>query len=96
LVAPGVHILSTVPRQKASDADTTDYDSWDGTSMATPYVAGVAAILYARKKKSKAAAAAIVKRLRSTARKLPQMKKKRFTRQHGSGLVDLFAALKKA
>lgn len=96
LVAPGVNILSTVPRQKASDADTTDYDSWDGTSMATPYVAGVAAVLYAKRKKSKAAAAAIVKRLRSTARKLPQMKNKSFTNQHGSGLVDLSAALKKS
>ena len=94
VVAPGVNILSTVPRQKASDADTTDYDSWDGTSMATPYVAGVAAILYARKEKSKAAGAAIVRRLRSTARKLPLMKKKRFTNGYGSGLIDLSAALK--
>jgi subtilisin family serine protease len=93
IVAPGVNILSTVPRQKASLADTADYDSWDGTSMATPYVAGVAAILYAGKPKSKASAATIMKRLRSTAKKLPGMKKKAFTKELGSGLVDLAAAL---
>lgn len=94
IVAPGVNILSTVPRMKAILADRTDYDAWDGTSMATPYVAGVAAVLYARREKSKAAAAAIMKRLQSTAQKLPAMRKKRFTREYGFGLVDLRAALR--
>ena len=40
LVAPGVHILSTIPN------DTTDYK--DGTSMACPHVAGVAALILQR------------------------------------------------
>ena len=71
LVAPGVNILSTVPRIKASFADTTDYDSWPGTSMATPHVAGCAVLVYGNTPKSKAAADAVVKRLTSTARKLP-------------------------
>lgn len=93
LVAPGVDILSTVPRQKAILADRTKYDPWPGTSMATPYVAGAAALLYARQKKSRAAATAIIERLISTAQKLPDMKKKAFTREYGSGLLDIAAAL---
>ena len=93
LVAPGVSILSTVPRQKASFAQTTDYNSWPGTSMATPHVAA-AALLYARRAKSKASADTIVKRLQSTAKKLAEMKRKAFTHEYGSGLLDLAAALK--
>jgi subtilisin family serine protease len=96
LVAPGVNILSTVPRQKAVLADATKYDSWPGTSMATPYVAGAAGLLYAKRDKEKAAATAIVKRLTSTAQKLPDMKKKAFTKELGSGLLDVSAALKKS
>jgi subtilisin family serine protease len=95
VVAPGVNILSTVPRQQAVFAETTMYEAWPGTSMATPYVAGAAALLYAKQDKSKAAAASIVKGLRSTARKLPGMKKKAFTREYGSGLLDISAALGK-
>jgi subtilisin family serine protease len=94
LVAPGVNILSTVPRVKASFANTTDYDSWPGTSMATPHVAGAAALVYGNTAKSKAAAEAVVKRLTSTTKKLPGMKNKKFTREYGSGLLDLDAALK--
>ncbi len=92
LVAPGVNILSTVPREKSIFSKTTDYDSWPGTSMATPYVAGCAALLYAKQGKSKAAAAAIVKRLTSTAKRLPAMTKA-FTNEYGHGLLDVAAAL---
>ncbi|TPQ29730.1 hypothetical protein C2U70_28150 [Bradyrhizobium guangdongense] len=93
LVAPGVNILSTVPRQKASFADHTDYDSWPGTSMATPHVTGAAALLYAGKAKSKASGLAVAKRLIATARKLPGMRGKKFTSQYGAGLLDVAAAL---
>jgi subtilisin family serine protease len=92
LVAPGVNILSTVPMQKSIFSETTEYDSWPGTSMATPHVAGCAALLYAKQAKSKSAAAAIVKRITSTAKRLPGMKKA-FSPEFGHGLLDISEAI---
>jgi subtilisin len=40
IVAPGVAILSTVPGER--------YDSWNGTSMATPMVAGACARVWGK------------------------------------------------
>jgi hypothetical protein len=62
--------------------------------MATPHVAGAAALMYAGVGKSKDAADAIVKKLKSKAKKVPGMKKKAFTNEYGAGLLDLEAALK--
>ncbi|WP_256805943.1 S8 family serine peptidase [Bradyrhizobium sp. Bra64] len=96
LVAPGVNILSTVPRVKASFADHTSYDSWPGTSMATPHVTGAAALVYINRPKSRAAGLAVARRLIATATKLPAMRGRDFTQEYGAGLLDVAAALGRA
>jgi thermitase len=44
ITAPGVDILSTLPNSMG----TNGFDSWDGTSMASPFVAGAAAAAWAQ------------------------------------------------
>jgi serine protease len=47
LAAPGVGVLSTVPQGCwYCDNSTNKYEYWSGTSMATPHVSGVAALVW--------------------------------------------------
>ena len=47
VLAPGVRILSTLPRRVIDSSAPAGYGYLDGTSMAAPYVTGTAALVYA-------------------------------------------------
>jgi subtilisin family serine protease len=91
LVAPGERILSTVPRYESEFAATTLYDSWPGTSMATPHVAAAAALLLA--KNPRLTPAQVRKRLCNTADKT-QWQTKRPSDQYGWGRLNVARALR--
>jgi hypothetical protein len=90
MVAPGESVLSTLPRQKGPGRSDTDYAAWDGTSMATPFVAGAAALVFARFPKY--GPQQTRQRLESKALKLGT-KKERPAKEYGSGLLNLKKAL---
>lgn len=48
VVAPGVGILSTFPTYDVNGDTAHDYVSWDGTSMATPHVTGLASLVWSQ------------------------------------------------
>jgi thermitase len=76
--APGVNIYSTTGGA---------YDSFSGTSMATPHVSGVAALLWSNE--PKLTAIQIKQRMLATARPVSSMSKKTVS----GGVVDAYAAL---
>ena len=78
LGAPGVNVMSTTGG---------GYQSYSGTSMATPHVAGVAALLWANE--PNLTAAEVKARLVATVRPLASMKGKTRT----GGMVDAYGAL---
>jgi subtilisin family serine protease len=91
VVAPGVNVLSTLPMKPTWEGESR-YAAWPGTSMATPHVAGLAALL--RAKHPTWTGKEIATRLRKSARKLPAMKRRSFTSAYGYGLIDVAAALR--
>lgn len=48
VVAPGEEILSTFPTYDVTGDSVHDFVSWDGTSMATPHVTGLASLVWSR------------------------------------------------
>lgn len=80
LAAPGVNIYSSLNTDKG-------YDSWSGTSMATPHVSGVAALLAAHE--PNLTALEIKERLLNTVVPLASLKKKTIT----GGMVNAYYAL---
>lgn len=91
LVAPGVNILSTTPQYPSELASEVLYDSWPGTSMATPHVAAAAALLLA--KKPNLTPAEILDRLTRTADRVP-WQASRPDEEYGYGRLNVEAALK--
>jgi subtilisin family serine protease len=93
LVAPGKEIISTLPMKASAvrHADQTRYASWDGTSMATPLVSAVAALILAINPDF--TPAQVRERLISTATKLSAMENKTKTDEYGHGLLNVERAL---
>ena len=83
-------IVSTVPRGTGSDdCGDSDYAAFAGTSMATPHVAGVAALLFAEGRSPENVEQAIL----ATARNPLLGNRGGFSALYGRGLVDAEAAI---
>jgi len=90
VVAPGVQILSCSPPVKRKSG-TYDYSYMDGTSMATPYVAGVAALLMSAKPQTPARD--IIEVIKTTAKHMSSPANRPDNRW-GYGMVQPAEALK--
>ena len=90
VVAPGVQIYSCMPPANQPDG-ANDYGYMDGTSMASPHVAGVAALLMGAK--PDAPVRSIIEALKSTA-KHPKGNHFRPDNRWGFGLIQPVEALK--
>ncbi|QDU76900.1 Major intracellular serine protease precursor [Bremerella volcania] len=81
LGAPGTDIYSTVP----TSVKASGYDSYTGTSMASPHVAGAAALIWGHKRYSSGDFKAIRKLLLDNARSIPALSGKCVT----GGTLDI-------
>lgn len=90
VVAPGVQVYSCIPPEKRPDR-TYEYTYMAGTSMATPHVAGVAALLMAAK--PEAPVTDVLSALKETARH-PKGAQHRPDNRWGYGLIQPVEALK--
>jgi len=90
VVAPGVQVYSCIPPEKRHNG-TYEYTYMDGTSMATPHVAGVTALLMSAK--PEAPVTDIINILKETA-KHPRGAKRRPDNRWGYGLIQPVEALR--
>jgi subtilisin family serine protease len=90
VVAPGVQVYSCIPPERAPEG-TFEYSYMDGTSMATPHVAGVAALLMAAK--PQAQVPELINALKQTA-KHPSGEGGRPDNRWGYGLIQPLDALR--
>jgi subtilisin family serine protease len=90
VVAPGVQVLSCVPPEKRPTG-LFEYSYMDGTSMATPHVSGVAALLMAAK--PDVPVTTVIEALKETARH-PDGRVYRPDNRWGYGLIHPADALK--
>lgn len=91
VAAPGVIILSTVPRGKGSSAFGSDYAYSSGTSMASPHVAGLAALLLSAN--SSLTNKQVARLIEDTATDLGPPGKDEF---FGYGRIDAYGAVRSA
>jgi subtilisin family serine protease len=89
VVAPGRDILSSTPTYVVDPNVTVNFDEFNGTSMATPLVTGLAALMWSRHPSH--TAAKIKQCLQDTAVKLGSGS---FDNAWGHGRVDALAALR--
>jgi subtilisin family serine protease len=75
------------PREGKAERRETDYDAWDGTSMATPHVAAAAAILLANR--GRMSGADVRAHLQATADRVPAMGDAEFDPDLGRGRLNL-------
>jgi subtilisin family serine protease len=90
VAAPGVHVYSSIPPVNRNDG-VYEYAYFDGTSMATPHVAGTAALLMAAK--PDAPVSEIIEAIKSTA-KHPGGSTLRPDNRWGFGMIRPVEALK--
>lgn len=90
IAAPGVDILSTTPRARCLMGKSR-YDSWPGTSMATPFVSAAAALVLA--KHPDWTPAKVIAHLKKKSAKL-SWQRSRPNAKVGWGLLDIAAALR--
>ena len=89
LVAPGVNILSTVPRYPSELAQNLEYDSWPGTSMAAPHVTAAVALLLS--KSPGLSPDAVRKKLMESADRVPGQARR--NAEYGAGRLNIATAL---